>query len=101
MTNRQTKHVFLLFRSVTLTESIFVLELWRKAGANFNYAECDGRTPLIVAVSNAFEDKVYYLVHNGAKIQKAGPMGKTALDLAKELNNVKILKILNDYLEGN
>lgn len=85
--------------SITVIENVSVLDMWKKAGANFNYANYDGRTALHVAVINNFEDKVRYLVKMGANPHKVDLTGKSSIDLARELKLANIMKFFEENSE--
>ena len=74
--------------------------MWKKAGASFNCANYDGRTPLHIAVINNFEDKVRYLVNMGANPNAVDLMGKSPIDIARELKFTNILKIFEENCEA-
>jgi len=58
-------------------------------GANVNYENTYGNTPLMAACENNNEILVEYLVEHGAKIHKQNKYGQTALDIAIQNNNEK------------
>ncbi len=72
--------------------NIEVVKLIIKYGANINKTDYGGNTPLIHALVNKKENIIKFLVEYGADVNIKG--GFTALELAKENNQKKIIELI-------
>ncbi len=60
-------------------------------GADVNFADAQGETPLIAASQKGYSAILYYLLKNGADIYHKNNAGKTALDVAKTQQEKNLL----------
>lgn len=65
-----------------------------KSGTDINTCERDGRTLLMIAVSEKKLDLLQYLIKKGADIDRQDDEGNTALHYACNDNNLEAVKIL-------
>lgn len=68
-----------------------------EAGANPNSQQQQGYTPLMGASSAGRKEIVHLLLESGADTRLASDEGQTALDLAREKNQMDVLRILKSY----
>lgn len=64
------------------------------SGADLNLTYADGETALMMAIKNNKTDTAIYLIKNGADTLKQDRYERTALSLAQETKNTKIINIL-------
>jgi ankyrin repeat protein len=65
-----------------------------RAGCDVNAADSGGRTPLMYAVRYSRPTAVRLLLKGGANLKAQDKSGMTALNLAKQLDNQQIIKLL-------
>lgn len=91
----QSSYSSLILRDTVIQGELQILEyLIEQANYDVNEKLYGNETPLIVAVKNKDERMVTYLLLQGADKELKGNEGKTALDLAKENDYQKIVKLL-------
>lgn len=75
------------------------LELLIKYGANINYQNNDGYSPLHIACMDNYSDIVELLLNNNANINQQSNDGDTALIIASKNGNYNIIRLLLDKCE--
>lgn len=60
-----------------------------------------GHTPLIIAVQHECRSVIVALLSFGADIHITANNGKSALDIARQMDNPKIVKLLEDAHRAN
>ncbi|MDQ0457311.1 ankyrin repeat domain-containing protein [Rhizobium paknamense] len=72
--------------------------LWARmlvfAGADVNRATKNGSTPLMMAVSEQNVAMVRFLLEKGARVEERTESGVSALDIASNLKNEELVKLL-------
>lgn len=67
-------------------------------GANIKAKDANGRTPLHIAVKSGYIEIVEYLIEKGADVDTLNNRGLSALDVAKEYDNVDdIIDLLSKH----
>ncbi|ESO00899.1 hypothetical protein HELRODRAFT_82547 [Helobdella robusta] len=74
--------------------SVNTLEKLKKAGAYFNMADYDGRTPLHIASCNGDVDVVRYLLEEGAPVHQRDRFNYSPLDNALQFRQKDIVPLL-------
>ncbi|MDQ7055090.1 MAG: ankyrin repeat domain-containing protein [Persephonella sp.] len=72
-----------------------IVQLLLERGADPNAQSNEGNTPLHMAVIASSADIAYELIKKGASVDVENSFGKTPLDVARELNDEKMIKILS------
>jgi ankyrin repeat protein len=68
---------------------------------NINHINSDNESALMAATQASKEETVKFLLSKGADISLKNANGQTALDIAKQLGNETIIKLLMDTLNSN
>ena len=85
---------------LNITWDLNVVKLLLINGANPNLEnKYDYSTPLIEAVRESNFNKVKLMVEYGAEIDRETTNSETAISVAYNLNNIELIKFLNDKLE--
>jgi ankyrin repeat protein len=82
--------------SAVLNNRLDMVQLFLQRGANVNFIDKAGYTPLLLAASIDFGDTTVleHLLAAGAHVAAKNPAGKTALDLAREYQHTRFIGIL-------
>ena len=83
--------------SVVANEDVSALQSWCNAGADFNEADYNGRTPLHVAVTHSRRDHVTFLLAHGADPRAVDVNGLSPLDVAQEQSLTDIVAQLKNF----
>ncbi len=66
-------------------------------GADINYRNNDGSTPILAAISKGYFAAVKYLINQGADLSCKDSYGNNPLEYAIESNNKEIAELLFDH----
>ncbi|EAY23150.1 myosin-light-chain-phosphatase regulatory chain, putative [Trichomonas vaginalis G3] len=66
-------------------------------GANINYLDENGNSPLIVAAENGLKSLIRYLIRNGADASIKNHQGKTAFDVCDKSIQTYMRKMMKKY----